>query len=139
MFQFFLNEGEIFMQNHSHSAHSNKTVVKAKDEVIGVEVKNNSAEDLGKIYEVMLDKDSGRVAYVVLESGSFLGIGGKLFALPWKSIHYDTNQNCFILNVDKEKLKNAPGFDKDNWPDMADRTWGQSISDYYGSKSYWDL
>ncbi len=123
----------------TQTTHSEKTVVKAKDEVIGVTVKNNADEDLGKIYEVMLDKVTGQVAYVVLESGSFLGIGGKLFALPWHAIHFDLEKDCFILDVDKDKLQNAPGFDKDNWPDMADKTWGQSISDYYGSKSYWDL
>jgi hypothetical protein len=116
----------------------NGNVVKAKDEVIDVKVKNQADEDLGKICEVMLDKTSGQVAYAVLESGSFLGIGGKLFALPWNAIHYDTNKECFILNVDKEKLKNAPGFDKDHWPDMADRSWGESVSQYYGAKSYWE-
>jgi hypothetical protein len=113
-------------------------VVKAKDEIIDVEVKNPADESLGKICEVMLDKVGGKVAYVVLESGSFLGIGGKLFALPWHSISYDPSKECFILNVDKEKLKSAPGFDKNNWPDMADRAWGTSISQYYGAKSYWE-
>lgn len=116
----------------------NGNVVKAKDEVINVKVKNPADEDLGKICEVMLDKTSGRVAYAVLESGSFLGMGGKLFALPWDAIHYDPVKECFLLNVDKEKLKNAPGFDKDHWPDMADRSWGESVSKYYGAKSYWE-
>jgi hypothetical protein len=116
----------------------NGNVVKAKDEVIDVTVKNPANENLGKICEIMLDKLSGQVAYAVLESGSFLGIGGKLFALPWNSINYDTNAECFILNVDKEKLKNAPGFDKDNWPDMANRHWGETVSQYYGVKSYWE-
>jgi hypothetical protein len=116
----------------------NKNVVCAKEEVIGVDVKNPAKEDLGEICEVMLDKTSGRTAYVVLESGSFLGMGGKLFALPWNSIQYDPNEECFILDVDKEKLKNAPGFDKDNWPDMADRAWGQKISSYYGARNYWE-
>lgn len=116
----------------------NGNVVKAKDEVISVKVKNIADEDLGKICEVMLDKISGRVAYVVLDCGGFLGMGGKLFALPWSVLQYDPNKECFLLNVDKEKLKNAPGFDKDHWPDMADRNWGESISQYYGAKAYWE-
>lgn len=116
----------------------NGNVVKAKDEVINVEVKNPADEDLGKICEIMLDKVSGRVAYAVLESGGFLGMGGKLFALPWNSLNYDANKECFILNIDKERLKNAPGFDKDHWPDMTNRTWGASISEYYAVKSYWE-
>jgi hypothetical protein len=86
----------------------------------------------------MLDKVSGKAAYAVLDTGSFLGIGGKLFALPWNSIHYDLDKDCFILNIDKEKLKNAPGFDRDNWPDFADKSLGESLSQYYGVKSYWE-
>jgi hypothetical protein len=113
-------------------------VVKAKDEVIGVDVKNSAKESLGEICEIMLDKESGIVAYAVLDSGSFLGLGGKLFAIPWKSFYYDPNEECFILNVEKEKIKNAPGFDKDNWPDMADKEWGGQVFKYYGAKSYWE-
>lgn len=113
-------------------------VVKANDEVIGVTVKNKVDENLGKVKEIMLDKISGRVAYVVLDSGSFLGMGGKFFALPWNALHYDPNDECFRVDIDKERLSNAPGFDKDNWPDMADRTFGQNVADYYQTKPYWE-
>ena len=111
------------------------TVVKAKSEVIGVKVKNTADESLGEITEIMLDKTSGQVAYAVLDSGSFLGLGGKLFAIPWKSLHFNTQKDCFILNVDKEEIKTAPGFDKDHWPDMADKRWCDTISRYYEEKS----
>lgn len=114
----------------------NHDIVKAKEEIIGVYVKNRAKEDLGEIYEIMLDKNTGKVSYVVLESGSFLGMGGKLFAIPWQAINYDPNEQCFILNVNREKLKNAPGFDKNNWPNISDRSWGESITQYYGSKYY---
>jgi len=116
----------------------NRNIVKAKDEIIGVQVKNHNEENLGSISEVMLDKVSGRVAYLVLESGGFLGLGGKLIALPWHAIHYDEDKECFILNIEKEKIKNAPAFDSNEWPDMADKTWGESVSKYYGTKSYWE-
>ena len=116
----------------------NSNVVKAKDEVIDVEVRNLANEDLGNICEIMLDKITGQVAYAVLDTGGFLGIGGKLFALPWNSLQFDPDKECFILNVDKDKLKNAPGFDKDHWPDMADRQWGETVSQYYGVRSYWE-
>lgn len=114
-----------------------KSVVRA-DEVIGVKVINTEKESLGKIYQIVLDKISGQTVYVVLESGSFLGLGGKLLALPWNTLHYDPNEEAFILNVSKELLKKAPGFDKDHWPDMADRTYAQSIYSYYGAKPYWE-
>jgi sporulation protein YlmC with PRC-barrel domain len=113
-------------------------MVKASDEVIGREVKNHADEHLGKVKEIVLDKLSGQVAYVVLDSGSFLGLGGKYFALPWNAIHFDNVDSCFRVNIDKERLKNAPGFDKDNWPDMADRAWGKLVYSYYGTKAYWE-
>jgi hypothetical protein len=110
------------------------SLVKSK-EVVGVNVTNNNNDDLGKIEEIVLQKVEGNVVYVVLNSGSFLGLGGKLFALPWKSIHYDNDKESFILDVDIEDLKNAPGFDKDHWPNMADETWAQTITEFYSRKS----
>jgi len=105
-------------------------VVKATN-VINVDVKSPSKENLGKIEDIILDKRGGQVRYAVLSFGGFLGLGDKLFALPWKSIHYSPEDKSFILNVDKEKLKNAPGFDKNNWPNMADPQWEKSILNYY--------
>ena len=113
-------------------------LVKAKDEVIGVDVMNNADEDLGCIKEVMLEKVEGQVRYVVLESGSILGLGGKLFAIPWNAIHFDAGKDCFRLNIDKEQLKDAPGFDKDHWPNMADQTYGKSLHQFYKTKPYWE-
>lgn len=100
-------------------------------EVLSVAVKNMEDEDLGIIEEIMLDKINGNVVYLVLNSGSFLGMGGRLFAIPWNAIHYDTNEECFILDIEKETLKEAPSFDKDNWPDMANSTWADTVVDYF--------
>jgi sporulation protein YlmC with PRC-barrel domain len=99
------------------------------DEVIGVDVKDKDKKDIGKIEEIVLDKIAGQVRYVVLSFGGALGLGGKYFALPWKSISYDKADDCFILNTDKSRLKNERGFDKDNWPDMAQ--WSQTVDSYY--------
>lgn len=114
-----------------------KEVVRA-DEVIGVKVINNAKENLGKIYQIVLDKLSGQTVYLVLETGSFLGLGGKLLALPWNAIHYDKNEEAFILDISKERIKNAPGFDKDHWPNMADSAWNETIFKFYGTKSYFE-
>jgi sporulation protein YlmC with PRC-barrel domain len=104
----------------------------------GNHVRNPAGEDLGKVEEIMLDVPTGRVAYAVLSFGGFLGMGNKLFALPWDALTLDEDKKEFVLNVDKQKLENAPGFDKDNWPDMANITWGASIYTYYGKQPYWD-
>lgn len=112
------------------------SVVKTK-EVIGVDVENSQEENLGKIEEIILDKVTGSVRYVVLSFGGFLGLGDKLFALPWNSISYDESRDSFILNVGKEKLERAPGFDKNNWPNFSDKKWAKDIFDYYDSEPYW--
>jgi sporulation protein YlmC with PRC-barrel domain len=111
--------------------------VMSASSLIGDKVMNSQGEDLGKIEEFMIDLNTGCVAYAVLSFGGFLGIGDKLFAIPIKALRLDEDQKCFILDVDKEKLKNASGFDKNNWPDMADPTWSTKLHDYYGYDPYW--
>jgi sporulation protein YlmC with PRC-barrel domain len=104
----------------------------------GNNVVNLADEDLGKIKEIMIDVPSGRVAYAVLSSGGFLGLGDRLFAIPWSALTLDVNRKCFILDVDAERLKDAPGFDKDHWPTMADPTWANEVHAYYGQRAYWE-
>ena len=112
--------------------------VLAADTLTGDKVVNPQNEDLGKIEHLMIDLASGRIAYAVLSFGGFLGMGDKLFAIPWSALTVDTVEKRFILKVDKELLKRAPGFDKDQWPNMADRAWGTQVFKYYGAKPYWD-
>jgi len=104
----------------------------------GDRVRNGKGEDLGKIEEIMLDVPTGRIAYAVLSFGGVLGMGNKLFAVPWQALTLNERDHEFILNVDKQELENAPGFDKDNWPDMADASFGNQVHQYYGSKPYWE-
>jgi len=106
------------------------------DTLIGNDVYNHKDEDLGDIKEIMLDVATGKIAYAVLSFGGFLTLGEKLFAVPWSALTLDTEEKRFVLNVDKERLENAPGFDKDNWPNMADASWAKEIHSYYGTKSY---
>lgn len=104
----------------------------------GDQIRNSAGDDLGKLEEIMLDVTKGRVAYAVLSFGGFLGIGSKLFAIPWEALKLDEKNHGFILDVDRERLENAPGFDKDNWPNMADPAFGSNIYNYYGYRPYWD-
>jgi sporulation protein YlmC with PRC-barrel domain len=112
--------------------------VLAASTLAGNSVRNSAGDDLGAIDEIMIHIPSGRVAYAVLSFGGFLGMGSKLFAVPWSALKVDEDNKCFILDADKQTLENAPGFDKDNWPDMADTTWGAEIFTYYGATPYWD-
>jgi sporulation protein YlmC with PRC-barrel domain len=103
------------------------------DTLIGDSVVNGSNDDLGDIKEIMLDMNTGQVAYAVLAFGGFLGMGEKLFAVPWQALHLDTINKRFVLDIDKERLKNAPGFHKDAWPDMADVQWANQVHSFYGT------
>ncbi len=93
------------------------------DTLLGNAVYNTDGEDLGDIKEFMLDMASGQVAYAVLSFGGVLGLGDKLLAVPFSALAFDTLNKRFTLNVLKESLKDAPGFDKDHWPSVADKTW----------------
>jgi len=104
----------------------------------GDRVRNGAGEDLGKVEQIMIDISSGRVAYVVLSFGGFLGIGDKLFAVPWDAMRLDQGEHQFILDVDRETLDNAPGFDKNAWPDMADASFATAIHQHYGKAPYWE-
>jgi len=108
------------------------------DTLIGDNVVNAAGESLGEIKAIMLDVTSGRVAYAVLSFGGFLGMGNKLFAIPWSALTLDAGEKRFILNVSKDLLENAPGFDKDHWPSMADTTWATQLHSYYNVTPYWD-
>ncbi len=103
--------------------------------LIGEDVVNTQDENLGDIKEIMLDVQTGKVAYAVLSFGGVFGIGEKLFVVPWKALTLDTINKNFVLNVSKEQLKNAPGFDKDDWPDMNDSTWTSQVNSFYGQSA----
>jgi sporulation protein YlmC with PRC-barrel domain len=101
--------------------------------LIGDEVYNLKNEELGDVKDIMLNMRTGKVAYAVLSFGGFLGMGEKLFAVPWAVLKLDAENKRFTLDVNKERLENAPGFDKDSWPNMADPVWENEIHAYYGT------
>lgn len=101
----------------------------------GDDIYNDREEKLGRVEEIMLDVVDGRVSYVVLSFGGFIGMGNKLFAIPWQAFRLDEANRRFILDVPKETLERAPGFDKDDWPDMGAESYSRQINDYYGYRS----
>ncbi|HTU25082.1 MAG TPA: PRC-barrel domain-containing protein [Pirellulales bacterium] len=100
-------------------------------------VRNAAGEDIGKIKDLVIDVNTGKVLYAALDFGGFLGVGDKLFAVPWHSLAvrgHDKDQ-YLMLNVTKERLKEAPGFDKNHWPDMANANWAGEVDHFYGPAS----
>jgi sporulation protein YlmC with PRC-barrel domain len=103
------------------------------EKIIGSKVINVKGETLGKIEDLVVDIDTGRIMYAVLESGGFLGIGDKLFPVPWKSLAALPSEGIFFLNQSKEQMEKAPAFEKKNLPDMTDMLWGANVFKYYGA------
>jgi sporulation protein YlmC with PRC-barrel domain len=107
------------------------------NDVKGHKVVNKNEEELGKIEDYMLDLETGRMAYAVLSFGGFLGMGEKLFAIPWSAFNVQLFENDMriVLNVDKEILTKAQGFDKSKLPLSYSEL--SSVYTYYGHKPYW--
>jgi len=99
----------------------------------GMNVRNSQGEKVGTIDDFVVNIETGKVSYVAMSVGGILGLGDKLFAIPYSALKFDHGKDemFFVLNVDKEKLNAAPGFDKSNWPNMADPNWATQIDDYY--------
>jgi hypothetical protein len=123
----------IYKPSHHHKSGPGPKLMGA-DTLIGNYVCDPENQNIGIIKEIMLNVAQGNIEYAVLSFGSFLGMGKKLFAVPWGALKLDTENKRFLLNISKERLKNAPGFDKDHWPDLADRTLANDLHSYYGTK-----
>lgn len=101
--------------------------------IIGDKIESPQGENLGKIDNLMINLQDGRVEYAVLEKGAFLGIGGKLFAIPFSELQLDPVKEVFILRRNKEYLDNIPGFDKGHWPDTNAHTYFNDVNTYWGT------
>ena len=95
-----------------------KSGVLKASELIGMSVQGTDGKKLGDIKDLVIDPEEGGVEYAVLEFGGFAGIGDKYFAVPWDALQLDQSNKKFLLDVHKRELKDAPGFDKNNWPDL---------------------
>ena len=93
---------------------------------------------LGEIEELVLDIPSGRVAYALVAVGGFLGMGRKLFAIPWSTVTIDRVYQRCVIGVALERLIDAPALDGDLLPRMADPGWAQEVHSYFGCKPYWE-
>jgi sporulation protein YlmC with PRC-barrel domain len=105
-------------------------------QLIGANIQNDNGESVGEINDLVIDGNSGRVRYAAVTYGGFLGMGSKLFAVPFEAFHVkpksaNSNDYVLVLNVTKDQLKGAEGFDKDRWPDFADRNFTRELERRY--------
>jgi len=101
------------------------------DKVTGTSVYNPQGESLGSIYDVMINKVSGQVAYAVMSFGGFLGMGESYHPLPWRALRYDTRQDGYVVDIDRNRLEKAPYYRASDRP-WADRAYGRRVDEYYG-------
>ncbi len=99
----------------------------------GVSVQNEQGEELGSINDLVIDLQSGRVQYAAMAVGGLFGLGERLFAVPFGQLKFehDKDHAFFVLNISKERLDAAPGFDKSNWPNFADPAWKAKVDQHY--------
>jgi sporulation protein YlmC with PRC-barrel domain len=120
------------------TAHSQQSFrIKKASDLIGMSVQNPQGADLGDVQDLAIDAENGRVAYAVLSIGGFLGMGDKWFAIPTGALTLPGDGKHFVLDVDKNRLKSAPGFAKDKWPVMGNPAWGEEVHKFYGQQPYW--
>lgn len=109
-----------------------ETVFRAS-KIKGMKVKNDTNQNLGSIDDLVISLPHGKLKYVALSYGSTLGLGGKLFAVPLSAmtLSHAQNETFLLVHVSEDALKNAPGFDKDRWPNTADPNWAKDVDSYY--------
>lgn len=103
--------------------------------LIGCSLTNDKGESVGTLEDLVLDSSHRRIAYAVVAFGGFLGIGSKRFAMPWQRLAFGDlaagHGVSVSLDVTREELAAAPGFDKGHWPDFADLRWAALVEAHY--------
>ncbi|HTR17137.1 MAG TPA: PRC-barrel domain-containing protein [Acetobacteraceae bacterium] len=102
----------------------------AASKVSGTNVYNLNGEKLGSVYDVMLDKITGRAEYAIMSFGGFLGIGERYHPLPWHVLNYRPSEGGYVVDIDRSRLEGAPSYEGNElW---SNDTWGTRVDDYYG-------
>ena len=118
------------------SVNENSSLI-AADKVQGTEVYNRSGENIGSIYDLMLDKRSGNVAYAIMSFGGFLGLGNNYHPLPWSMLKYDANMGGYVIDIENPQLEKAPAYAASETPAWGDEAYETGIHRYYGVPPYW--
>lgn len=117
-------------RNHEGATANTPVRVLTASSIIGNDVENYNGDKLGSVKDIMINLHEGSIEYVVLQFGGFLGIGDKLFAVPFEALELSTEKKCFLLDKTESYVKEAPGFDQDHWPETNDHY--SDIDDYWG-------
>lgn len=127
-------ERDAQMQTQSDLAASPLGDQRSANKLIGMDIHNQAGEELGTVDDIILDNQEGRIAYAVVSYGGILGIGEKHFAVPWQA--FSAEGDMLTLNIDKERLKSAPGFEKGNLPNQADPMFHEEVHEFYDTEPY---
>ncbi len=119
-----------------HVANESMQQISRASKIINAKVTSPKDENLGSINELVIDPESGQVVYAVVTFGGLFGLGNKLFAIPWQALHWTRAKGNYVLDIDKDTLKKAPGFDKKHWPDSTNKwdQWREEIEQFYHVK-----
>ena len=120
-------------KNHDGKNANTPVRVLTASSIIGDNVESTSGENLATIKDIMLNLQNGSIEYVILSAGGFLGIGDKLFAVPFQELKLKTENRSFVINRSEEYIKNAPGFNQNHWPETNSRY--DEVNGYWGSTS----
>jgi sporulation protein YlmC with PRC-barrel domain len=110
-----------------------ENLVLSSSTLVGSDVKNLRGEDLGSVKDIMIDTKTGKVSYLVVAFGGFMGIGDKYIAVPMEAISFDPgNSKIILLDENKDRLENAPGFNKETWPDHPQKEFIDEVYQFFG-------
>ncbi|MEZ6046425.1 MAG: PRC-barrel domain-containing protein [Planctomycetaceae bacterium] len=118
------------------SSQNNPATIRAS-KLIGMDIVNSNDESIGEIHDIVLDTNTGMVRYAAITYGGFLGVGDKLFAVPFRAFEIrreegDADDLFLVLNVTQEQLEGAEGFDEDHWPSFTDEQFTRELDKRYG-------
>lgn len=105
-------------------------------QLIGMGIQNQKGKSIGSVNDIVINAKSGKVRYAAVSYGGFMGLGDKLFAVPWQAFKYQKGEkeaeHKLVLNATEQQLKSATGFDQDNWPNFADHSFTSQLDRHYG-------
>lgn len=119
--------------SHRNRNMSSRDLNTASD-LIGTKIENQKGENLGSVTDLLVDPHGGSVQYVILSRGGVLGVGSKLYPVPWQAMHYSIQGDRFILDLTEDRLASAPNFARESWPDLTSSDWQKRIQSFYQSE-----